>query len=298
MTRTGLWLSLFIVLLTFNVNPSMAGREESESEHNEHAEKEAHEAGGETEETPGVVTLDAEALAKSGIVAARPALSSGKSERRMAGTVLDSGELVELCRRYAAARERAPALLPALEESARVRWGEDMSRALFSSASVCAELAPGHGALIEVTQRPSDEQALPPTLRLERPEGITAPAQRLSLVEKAHSPVQVHAFFLVPSASAELVPGETVTLHYAAAPRHPGPRVPDSAVVWLDGKPWIYVEESGGRFVRRELDAQGVTPGERVVVSGAQMLLSQELRSQIHAGEEGEHEEGEKGEKR
>lgn len=298
MTRTGLWMSLFIILLTLNVSTSMAGREESESEHNEHAEKEAHEAGGETEETPGVVTLDAEALAKSGIVAAPSVSPTGKTERQITGTVLDSGELLELCRRHAAARERAPALLPALEESVRVRWGKDMSRALFSDASVCAELARGGGALIEVTQRSSDEQALPPTLRLERPDGIAAPAQRLSLVEKAHSPVQVHAFFLVPSASAELVPGETVTLRYAAAPRHPGPRVSDSAVVWLDGKPWIYVEESGGRFVRRELDAQGVTPGERVVVSGAQMLLSQELRSQIHAGEEGEHEESEQGEKK
>lgn len=297
MTRTGLWTSLFIVLLTLNVSTSMAGREESESEHGAHAEKEAHEAHGEADETPGVVTLDAEALAKSGIVAAPAASPAAKTERQITGTVLDSGELLELCRRYGAARERAPALLPALEENARVRWGKDMARALFSDASVCAELAPGHGALIEVT-RPSDEQALPPTLRLERPADIAAPAQRLSLVEKAHSPVPVHAFFLVPAASAELVPGETVTLRYAAAPKHPRVRVPDSAVVWLDGKPWVYVEEGGGRFVRRELGSQGIAPDARVVVSGAQMLLSQEFRTQIHAGEEGEHEAGEAGEKK
>ena len=115
---------------------------------------------------------------------------------------------------------------------------------------------------------------------------------------KARSPAQTHTYFLVRDPSDDLTPGQTVTLRFAAESVQRSARVPESAVVWLDGKPWVYVQEPGGRFVRRALGAQAVAPHERVVIAGAQMLLSQEFRSQIHMEEESEHEEGEKGEKK
>lgn len=295
MMRTGLWTLLFIILLTLNISTSIAGREESESEseHNEHAEKEAQEAHGEADETAGVVTLDAEALAKSGIVAAPPISLAGKTERQITGTVLDSGELLELCRRHAAARERAPELLPALE-----RGDGGIAQGLSGSSPVCTQLVEARGTLIEVTQPASDAQSLPPTIWLERRQGASEPAQQMSLAVKTDSPARKYTYYLLRDPSNDLTPGQAVTLRFAAEAMHRSVRVPDSAVVWLDGKPWVYVEESGGRFVRREFGAHGVAPSERVVVSGAQMLLSQELRSQIHAGEEGEHEESEQGEKK
>ncbi len=68
--------------------------------------------------------------------------------------------------------------------------------------------------------------------------------------------------------------------------------VPDSAVVWLGGRAWIYVEEKDTeRFVRRPVSVDHRTregfvtdqfaAGDRVVVQGAQLLLSEELKSQI-----------------
>lgn len=85
------------------------------------------------------------------------------------------------------------------------------------------------------------------------------------------------------------------------APREPSARpapsrIPESAVVWLDGKPWIYVEEAPGHFVRREFEASRIAPDARVVISGAQMLLSQEFRAQIQVGEGGGGEEDEEDE--
>lgn len=79
----------------------------------------------------------------------------------------------------------------------------------------------------------------------------------------------------------------------------PGPqRIPESAVVWLDGKPWVYVEQAPGHFVRRELEASRIAPNARVVITGAQMLLSQEFRAQIQVGESGGGEEDEEDEKK
>lgn len=71
-----------------------------------------------------------------------------------------------------------------------------------------------------------------------------------------------------------------------------GVNIPASAVVWYAGKPWIYVERQPGRFVRRSVARHtelgnkwfvrsGIGNGERVVVTGGQMLLSEEFRWQI-----------------
>ena len=71
-----------------------------------------------------------------------------------------------------------------------------------------------------------------------------------------------------------------------------GVLVPDAAVVWHGGKAWAYVKQGNDRFVRREVstaqdlpggwfNAEGFAAGEPVVVSGAQLLLSEELKYQI-----------------
>jgi len=88
----------------------------------------------------------------------------------------------------------------------------------------------------------------------------------------------------------------------------PGVVVPESAIVWLDGQAWLYLQrppsalpaepeggdtsESADRFVRRRVPmdepvaggwrgTEGFSPGDAVVVTGAQVLLSEEFRSEI-----------------
>jgi len=68
--------------------------------------------------------------------------------------------------------------------------------------------------------------------------------------------------------------------------------VPSAAVVWHGGKAWAYVKEKDDLFVRREVstaqelangwfDANHFEAGDEVVVSGAQLLLSEEQKLQI-----------------
>ena len=68
--------------------------------------------------------------------------------------------------------------------------------------------------------------------------------------------------------------------------------VPASAVVWHGGKAWAYLKQGEDLFVRKEVDtadqsangwfdADHFAPGDAIVVSGAQLLLSEELRFQI-----------------
>ena len=63
-------------------------------------------------------------------------------------------------------------------------------------------------------------------------------------------------------------------------------RIPDSAVVHLQGKEWVYLKKDTERFVRKEISP--TTPlkaGDFLVVTGAQLILSEEFRAQI-TGEE------------
>lgn len=68
--------------------------------------------------------------------------------------------------------------------------------------------------------------------------------------------------------------------------------VPSAAVVWHAGKAWAYVKDDEQTFARHEIstaeemdggwfNATGFGAGEDVVVSGAQLLLSEELKYQI-----------------
>jgi hypothetical protein len=71
-----------------------------------------------------------------------------------------------------------------------------------------------------------------------------------------------------------------------------GVYVPESAVVWSSGKPWVYTRDSEELFIKHvinnpvELDegifvAEGLEVGDKVVISGAQMLLAEEYRWSI-----------------
>ncbi|PHS24337.1 MAG: hypothetical protein COA83_08095 [Methylophaga sp.] len=68
--------------------------------------------------------------------------------------------------------------------------------------------------------------------------------------------------------------------------------VPDKAIIWNDGLPWVYIEKEEDLYQRRSVQQglpatgglfveHGLAEGELLVIKGAQMLLSEEFRWQI-----------------
>jgi hypothetical protein len=98
---------------------------------------------------------------------------------------------------------------------------------------------------------------------------------------------------LIATRDFPLRPGTAVSaLLPTSGKSEEGVMIPRSAVVRFAGKEWIYREGAGDRFVRSEIvPAQVVTdgyfvtenlaPGTRIIVTGAQTLLSEELKAQI-----------------
>jgi multidrug efflux system membrane fusion protein len=106
--------------------------------------------------------------------------------------------------------------------------------------------------------------------------------------------LQGQAFIALLAASRfPLTPGSAVSARIPiAGTSQTGVTVPRSAVVQYAGKEWVYCQLDGNRFLRREIRpaetiGQGyfvtgnLAPGSRIVVEGAQTLLSEELKMRI-----------------
>ena len=107
--------------------------------------------------------------------------------------------------------------------------------------------------------------------------------------------------FRVAGLGTTLRPGAAVTA-YLQVPGKPeaGFLIPPSAVVRSVGKTWLYRQVADNQFTREEVSldrstsrgwlvTQGVSAGTRIVAVGAQMLLSEEQKSQIQILEEAEN---------
>ncbi len=122
--------------------------------------------------------------------------------------------------------------------------------------------------------------------------------ERIALGPAADPTTRGETFlFRVEPSGFPLRPGAPVTVYLSSAGRaRPGAVIPRAAIVRSEGKAWAYVQVGDQGFTRREvtLDAptetgwfmsSGFKVGDRVVVDGAQTLLSEELKSQIPIGE-------------
>lgn len=127
-------------------------------------------------------------------------------------------------------------------------------------------------------------------------EGSEVNAQFVSVSPLADTTIQGKTYFYRAPAD-NLRSGMRVSARLA---RHEaalqGVIVPHSAVVWFSNKAWVYQKVAADKFVRREINTDieanqasvngwfntsGIAEGDEVVTSGAQLLLSEELKFQI-----------------
>lgn len=201
--------------------------------------------------------------------------------------------------------------LSVVKETVGQRWGRVIAEWLFAGSPSFKRLVHQEDVLVQITL-PSDAQvtAAPQTVLLETQNGKPATGSLVSPSPRTDPRIQGKSFFYMASAQATgLLPGMNTLAYLPVGSSVSGVVVPRAAVVWWQGKSWVFVQKGDEEFVRREISAEtplkegffvvkGIAAGDRVVVRGTQALLSEEFRSQIKVGEEGEEgEENEKAEK-
>lgn len=121
--------------------------------------------------------------------------------------------------------------------------------------------------------------------------GHSVQASFVSIAPVSDAGLAGKTYFYRASASA-LRSGMRVSASLAASQAQSGMLVPTSAVVWYGGKPWVYIQTAPDKFKRLSIEgaseaangwfvANVLQPGNVIVVSGVQLLLSEELRYQI-----------------
>jgi hypothetical protein len=153
------------------------------------------------------------------------------------------------------------------------------------SAELEAVLA-GRRRLLQAT--PPDGTNVPLRVSLKSGQRMIE-AHLLSQLPRVDPRFQTPSYLYSVPASSGLVPGMNVIAFAKQGSLERGVVIPSPAVLWWQGKSWVYVETANGVFVRRETSLttplgdgwfmqRGFAPGDRVVIEGAQQLLSEEFR--------------------
>jgi hypothetical protein len=238
--------------------------------------------------------------------ARRAALAAAEAEfKRMQVLFRDDRNVSEQALRNAEARFRsesaqlaaAEAALGALDSALRSAWGDVVAGWARNPDSATLKSLLGQRTHLVLIAFPFEvpESALRAAVSVAP---VTArdrlrPARRVSEAPQVEALQPGQTFFYLAEGT-DLRAGTRIVAHAnAGGDRRRGVLLPREAVVWHAGKAWAYVRQDEETFARyavrasRELgrgwfNPEGeLKPGDEVVVSGAQLLLSEELKFQI-----------------
>lgn len=198
------------------------------------------------------------------------------------------------------AREKAAIeALHTVEQNAKQQWGVPFARAIANNAPLFRRIAMQQDVLVQVTLLGSYLASPPHAIRLQSPKGEFVDAVLISPSPRTDPRFQGESFFYVaPAQNTGLVPGMNLSAYLPVGVEEQGYLVPETAVVWWQGKAWVYVQQDKEHYIKQELPASSsadegwfapkqFAEGKPVVVTGAQLLLSEELRPRsTSSGEE------------
>jgi len=176
-----------------------------------------------------------------------------------------------------------------LQESvARQEWGSVAGKWAIDGSPELQRILDQQEILVQITMSSSASFKLPGSISLEIPGGASTKASFVSVFPRVDPRIQGRSFLYRALAQPGLTPGVNLIAHLSIDTPKQGVIVPASAVVWSEGKAWVYQQTASDRFTRRGVATdtpveegffvgQGFSSGDRVVTQGAQALLSEEL---------------------
>lgn len=174
-------------------------------------------------------------------------------------------------------------------------WGKNISGRNDLSHFI-ESLATGEIAIVRIDLPLGENLSAPPKrariVPLANEKSIEA--EFLAVAPAIESSTLGHGFLFLAAATkpSALLPGTSVAGYLPTGEAASGVAIPRSAVVRFESEAWVYLQSDSKTFSRRGLTLDFPTasgwfvtnhfqPGEKIVVSGAQTLLSEEHKSQV-----------------
>jgi hypothetical protein len=180
-------------------------------------------------------------------------------------------------------------------DTVRQRWGGVLADWIAGNRPILDPVLEQREFLAQVIFPPGEVAKPPATLSLTTPGNRLVQARFISPLPQVNPQIQGISFlYLVPDRTG-LAVGMNLVVLVPVGQRLDGTVVPESAIVWWQGKAWAYVESPANTFTRREVPTDnpvsgghfvpGSTfpPATKLVTAGAQALFSEEFRSQLKA---------------
>ncbi len=184
----------------------------------------------------------------------------------------------------------------AILDEARLNWGKKLTEwALATGADPLSGFLSGQKRLLHITlpvnkQLASDIHSIDVEAAGNR--STASKAELISIAPQTDTTVQGESYFFETDGSRIRTGMRVVAWIPEQDEGRDGVIVPKSALVWYMDQAFVYIKTAAEQFGRRAIDqysvtaggyfvGSGLSAGEQLVVTGGQMLLSEELRGQI-----------------
>lgn len=182
--------------------------------------------------------------------------------------------------------------LEVLQDAARQQWGNVIAGWLLEESQALERLRQRVDVLVQITLSSDVRISSPPdSIGIQAGSGATITGRLVSPSPKTDPKIQGMSFFyLAPSQS--ILQGMDVRAYLPVGETLRGVFIPVSAAVMWQGKTWAYVQKDPTHFVRREIPTDTPVQGgwfvstgflakDRMVTQGAELILSEEFRTEI-----------------
>ena len=191
----------------------------------------------------------------------------------------------------------AEAQVRTLAATAYQEWGSVLGKSLVEGSPKITRLIERQDYLLQITLPPGVVlKAAPEKAFIEVGKGGRAAITFVSPATRIDSKIQGVSFLYTVAAESGVLPGMNVLAFLPSGTSLEGTTVPASSIVWLQGRAWVYRRAGQDKFIRVRIATDQPARGggyivkdmpkdAEIVTRGAQLLLSEEFRSQIQVEE-------------
>jgi len=184
-----------------------------------------------------------------------------------------------------------------LAATAQQEWGPMIGKGIVERSPAVVRLIEREQLLVQVTLPPGVTVTEPPRTALaQAPTGnANIDLRYVSPATRTDARIQGLSYFFAAPGDSGLLPGMNTTVYVPSGKTYEGVFVEDTAIVQWQGRSWVYLRAGHDTFKRHPISTdqpvsdddyvvQDIPPGSEIVVRGAQVLLSEEARSELRGG--------------